>query len=73
MRSRSERLKLLLDLTNGVVSKLDLRELLREISASIRRLMQCDGVGVMLPDPETGQLRLYAFDHPAAKALSTKE
>jgi formate hydrogenlyase transcriptional activator len=57
-----ERLKLLLDLTNGVVSKLDLRELLREVSASIRRMMQCDGVGVALPDPETRELHLYAFD-----------
>jgi formate hydrogenlyase transcriptional activator len=62
-----QRLKLLLDLTNRVVSKLDLRELLREISASIRRVMQCDGVGVALSDPETGQLRLYAFDHPGRK------
>jgi formate hydrogenlyase transcriptional activator len=62
-----QRLKLLLDLTNRVVSKLDLRELLREVSASIRRVMQCDGVGVALSDPETGQLRIYAFDHPGSK------
>jgi formate hydrogenlyase transcriptional activator len=64
-----ERLKLLLDLTNRVVSKLDLRELLREISASIRRVMQCDGVGVALSDAETGQLRLCAFDHPGGKGI----
>jgi formate hydrogenlyase transcriptional activator len=62
-----QRLKLLLDLTNRVVSKLDLRELLREVSASIRRVMQCDGVGVALSHPETGQLRIYAFDHPNSK------
>jgi len=62
-----QRLKLLLDLTNRVVSKLDLRELLREVSASIRRVMQCDGVGVALSDTETGQLRIYAFDHPNRK------
>ena len=65
-----ERLKLLLELTNRVVSKLDLRELLREISASIRRVMRCDGVGVTLPDPETDQLRLYAFDHPGSKGIA---
>jgi formate hydrogenlyase transcriptional activator len=64
-----QRLKLLLDLTNSVVSKLDLRELLREVSASIRRVMQCDGVGVALSDPETGQLRLSAFDHPSGKNI----
>ena len=62
-----QRLKLLLDLTNRVVSKLDLRELLREVSASIRQVMQCDCVGVTLSDPETDGLRLYAFDYPGAK------
>src|SRR5882724_5907687 len=65
-----QRLNLLLDLTNRVVSKLDLRELLREISASIRRVMQCDCVGVALSDPQTGQLRLYAFDHPGGKNIA---
>jgi formate hydrogenlyase transcriptional activator len=38
-----ERLELLLDLTNRVVSKLHLRDVLREISANIRRVMGCDG------------------------------
>jgi formate hydrogenlyase transcriptional activator len=64
-----ERLNLLLDLTNRVVSKLDLRELLREISGSIRQVMQCDGVGVILADAETQQLRLCAFDHPRTKGI----
>lgn len=59
-----ERLELLLDLTNRVVSNLNLRELLREISASIRRVMQCEGVGIALPDPEDGRLRIYALDFP---------
>lgn len=59
-----ERLELLLDLTTRVVSNLDLRELLREISASIRRVMQCEGVGVALPDAEDGRLRIYALDFP---------
>ena len=64
-----ERLRLLLDLTNRVVSTLDLRELLREVSASIRRVMQCDGAGVSLPDPETGELRLYALDFPTGRGV----
>ncbi|HZS54718.1 MAG TPA: sigma 54-interacting transcriptional regulator [Bryobacteraceae bacterium] len=59
-----ERLQLLLELTNRVVPNLDLRELLREISASIRRVMQCDGVGVALPQREDGRLRIYALDFP---------
>ena len=63
-RLAQERLRLLLDLTNRVITKLDLRELLREICASIRHVMHCECVGVVLPDPETGQLRLYAYDFP---------
>jgi formate hydrogenlyase transcriptional activator len=61
-----ERLELLLDLTNRVVSNLNLREVLREISAHIRRVMRCDGVGVDLPNPEDGKLRIYALDFPDA-------
>jgi formate hydrogenlyase transcriptional activator len=64
-----QRLKLLLDMTNGVVSKLDLRELLREVSASVRRIMQCDGVGIVLSEPDSGQLRVYAFDKPERKGI----
>jgi formate hydrogenlyase transcriptional activator len=59
-----ERLELLLDLTNRVVSNLNLRDVLREISANIRRVMQCDGVGIDLPSPEDKKLRLYALDFP---------
>jgi formate hydrogenlyase transcriptional activator len=61
-----ERLELLLDLTNRAVSNLNLREVLREISAHIRRVMRCDGVGVDLPSPEDGKLRIYALDFPDA-------
>ena len=63
------RLNLLLDLTNRVISKLDLRELLQEICASIRSVMQCEGVSVTLSDAESGQLRIGAFDYPGAKNI----
>src|SRR5438552_7065217 len=39
-----DRLKLLLELTNQLVSNLELRDLLRAISASVRRVMDCDAV-----------------------------
>ena len=64
LQRAQERLELLLDLTNRVVSNLNLRDVLREISASIRRVMQCDGVGIDLPSPEDKKLRLYALDFP---------
>ncbi len=63
-----ERLQLLLDLTNRVVSSLNLRDVLREVLAQIRRVMECDGVGVALPSPEDGRLRIYALDFPGAPA-----
>ena len=63
-----ERLQLLLDLTNRAVSTLNLRDVLREVSAEIRRVMECDGVGVALPCPEDGRLRIYALDFPGAPA-----
>jgi formate hydrogenlyase transcriptional activator len=64
-----ERLQLLLELTNRVVTNLDLRELLREISASIRRVMQCDGAAIALLDREDGRLRIYALDVAANHPL----
>src|SRR3984885_4840210 len=63
-----ERLQLLLDLTNRVASHLNLREVLREISAQIRGVMQCDGVGIGLPSPEDGRFRIYVLDFPNAPA-----
>ena len=69
LRGEKDRLKLLLDLNNSMVSKLELRDLLRVISASVRQMMLCDCVGVNLPDPETGELKLYALDFPDAKGF----
>src|SRR6516164_2037773 len=61
-QNAQERLELLLDLTNRVVSNLNLRDVLREISAEVRRVMRSDGVGIDLPNPEDGKLRIYAPD-----------
>jgi formate hydrogenlyase transcriptional activator len=65
-RLAQERLELLLDLTNRVVSTLDLRDLLRVIAANLRRVMQSDGVAIELPDEEDGRLRIYALDFPGS-------
>src|SRR5437763_622238 len=73
LRHEKDRLKLLLDLNNSIVSKLDLRDLLRDISASLRRLMQCDAVGISLPNQETGELKLFALDFPGAKGFLREE
>src|SRR4029077_4538458 len=73
LQSNNERLKLLLDLTNHIVSNLDLRDLLRAISASVRRVMKCDAVGVMLPNSEGTHLRVSAQDFPESKGYTKEE
>lgn len=73
-RTAQEQLKLLLDLTNSVVSTLDLRELLRSVSGNLRRVMGCDLAGVGLPDAENNKhLRLYALDFPESKGFVREE
>ena len=64
VETKNQRLKLLLDITNQVVSNLDLRDLLQAVSASVRQVMDCDGVGIMLPEANDQQLRLHALDFP---------
>ena len=59
---KNERLGLLLELTNHVVSNLEFRDLLRAVVASTRRVMGCDGVGITLPDTDHAHLRVYALD-----------
>ncbi|HEY2545520.1 MAG TPA: sigma 54-interacting transcriptional regulator, partial [Candidatus Acidoferrum sp.] len=73
LRSNNERLQLLLDVTNQVVSNLELRDLLRAISQDVRRVMQCDYAGLSLPDADDTHLRLYAVDFPEGKGLLQEE
>jgi formate hydrogenlyase transcriptional activator len=73
LRQEKDRLRLLLDLNNSIVSNLELRDLLRDISATVRLLMHCDSVGVNLPDPETGELKLFALNFPGAKGFLREE
>src|SRR5467141_3102071 len=73
LQSKNDRLRLLLDVTNQVVSNLELRDLLRAISQGVRRVMQCDYAGLSLQDAENKQLRLYALDFPEGKGFFHEE
>src|SRR2546425_3885798 len=73
LQRESDRLKLLLDMTNTLVSNLELRDLLRAVSASIRQDIHCDSVGVWLPDVEQRQLRQLAMDFPESKGFVTED
>lgn len=63
------RLQLLLKLTSQITSNLDLRKVLRAVSASIRELMHCDLVHISLPDPASGKFQIYALDFPESRGF----
>jgi formate hydrogenlyase transcriptional activator len=69
LQRESERLRLLLDMTNTLVSNLECREVLRSVSAIIRQVMHCDTVGVWLPDVKNAHLRQLAMDFPDGKGF----
>jgi formate hydrogenlyase transcriptional activator len=64
LRKKSERVGLLLELTNHVVSNLEFRDVLRAVVASTRRVMGCEGAGIALSDADNTELRIYAMDFP---------
>jgi formate hydrogenlyase transcriptional activator len=72
-KQAEDRLQLLLDVTNQVVSNLQLRDLLRAVSRNIRRVMQCDCASLALPDGENKQLQLYVLDFPEGKGFLHEE
>jgi len=73
LQRQNERLQLLLNLTSRITSNLDLREVLRAISANFREAMRCDGAGVWLPGEEAGTFKLYALDSPGSKGFAKEE
>lgn len=67
-----DQLKLILDLTNQVVSNLEFHDLLRAASASVRLVMHCDAAAIMLADDEGKHLRVHALDYPESRGIFTE-
>lgn len=61
--------RLLLDVNNAVISKLDLRELFAAITACLHRVMQFAYISLALYDRLNNQLRIYALDFPQGRGL----
>ena len=70
---QNTRLQLLLKLTSQITSNLELRKVLRAISASIRELMHCDLVHISLPDAASGIFRVLALDFPQSRGFVKEE
>jgi formate hydrogenlyase transcriptional activator len=62
--SGADRLQVILEINNNIVSNLDLYDLLRSVSASVRNALRCDAAGISIPEGE--HLRLYTLDFPGA-------
>jgi len=64
-----DRLSLLLELTNKLVSKLELLDLLHTVAESVHRIIQCDLVAVFLPNSKAAQLRSFVSAFPKKAGL----
>jgi formate hydrogenlyase transcriptional activator len=64
-----DRLKLILDLSNQVISNLEFHDLLVAASASVRRVMHCDAAAIMLAESDGTHLRVHALDFPESRGI----
>ena len=72
LEKERDRLGLMLEITNTVVSTLDLHELLNAVSSSLKRLVPHEYASLSLYDPETQRLQIHALDFPVSKGLLTE-
>jgi formate hydrogenlyase transcriptional activator len=64
LRRERDRLRLLLEITSSVTSRLDLRQMVEALSTNLFRVMQCDVSALLLPDSEAGALRVTLLHNP---------
>jgi formate hydrogenlyase transcriptional activator len=67
LRRERDRLRLLLEITSSVTSRLDLRQMVEALSTNLFRVMQCDVSALLLPDSESGALRVSILHNPDAR------
>ena len=67
-----DRLQLLLEVNNMLVSNLDLQELLSAISVCLRRVLSHDAAGLVLYDSSINALRATALDFPEHQDVCTE-
>jgi formate hydrogenlyase transcriptional activator len=64
-----DRLRLLLEINNQVVTQLDINELFRSASSSIRKYFANDFTGFWLVDKQSNQLECAVLDFPGGKGF----
>jgi formate hydrogenlyase transcriptional activator len=66
---RNRQREQLLELTNNIVSHLDLNQVLRIAARGVRKIVPCAICAVALPEPDGKHLRLCTLEFPAGKGL----
>jgi len=67
LRLERDRLRLLLEITNSMTSKLDLRHLVETLSTDLLRVTRCDFCALLLPDIDSAQLCVTILYNPAGR------
>jgi formate hydrogenlyase transcriptional activator len=64
LQRERDRLRLLLEITSSVTSRLDLRQMVEALSTNLFKVMQCDVSALLLSDSESGELRVTLLHNP---------
>jgi formate hydrogenlyase transcriptional activator len=72
-QQQNQRLRLLLNLTSRITSNLKIKNLLREIAANIREVIQADASGIAFYDEAANKSRIYVVDFPKARGFVKEE
>src|SRR5580692_3738543 len=67
LRRERDRLRLLLEITNSMTSKLDIRHLVEVLSTNLLSVTRCDFCALLLPDSNSGELRVTVLYNPEAR------
>jgi formate hydrogenlyase transcriptional activator len=67
LRRERDRLRLLLEITNSTTSKLDLPRVVEALSTNLLGVTRCDFCALLLPDADSGELRVTTLYNPEAR------
>src|SRR6266403_2919111 len=73
LATERDRLRVLLDLNNVLVTSRELPELFRGIVSTLQRVIRHDYTSLALLDPMTGLLKIYALDFPGHQGFFKPE
>jgi len=67
LQRERDRLRLLLEITSSLASRLDLRQVVEALSTNLFKVMQCDVSALLLPDSEGCSLRVTILHNPDSR------